>query len=447
MPRRQLTTFREIVPMPSRKLIVAGIIILAQIPISLTLACGGGAMAPTGTERLKPMMYGDYPKIPQLSELGRLLFNDPSLSASGRMSCASCHDPAHAYGSPNAMLTQPGGPNLDRLGFRNTPSLTYLHAPIPFTEHYMESQVTIGQDDEGPTGGRTWDGRVDSAAQQVAMPLTDPSEMANSSIREVGERVQKSAEAGLLRRIVSAPGKNVLDDAEQSGEWTLVAIATFLQSKNDFHPFTSKFDAWLAGDVVFSPEEERGFALFNNPQKGNCSTCHPDTQKTPLSRPPIFTDFGFVTLGVPRNRSLPANHDPQFHDLGLCGPQRTDLVEHDEYCGAFRTPSLRNVALRPAFFHNGAIHSLRDAVEFYVTRDINPEKWYPRNQAGAIQQFDDLPEKYWVNLERGNPFRPLHDGTPRLNAKEIDAIVSFLNTLTDGYVIPGREPPVAQSSK
>jgi len=433
--------------MASRKFIIAAILLLAQIPVSLTLACGGNTMAPTGTERLKPMMYGDYPKIPQLSELGRALFNDPALSASGRMSCASCHDPAHAYGSPNALLTQPGGKKMDQLGFRNTPSLTYLHAPIPFTEHYMESQVTLGQDDEGPTGGRTWDGRVDSAAQQVTMPLTDPAEMANGSIKEVGERVRKSAEAGLLRQIVSAPGKNVLTDADESGEWALVAIATFLQSKNDFHPFNSKFDAWLAGDVALSAEEERGFNLFNNPQKGNCSTCHPDTQKNALSRPPIFTDFGFVTLGVPRNRQLPVNQEPLFHDLGLCGPQRTDLMEHDEYCGAFRTPSLRNVALRPAFFHNGAIHSLRDAVEFYATRDTNPQKWYPRNQAGVVQQFDDLPEKYWPNLERGNPFRPMPDGSPRLNAQEVDALVAFLNTLTDGYVIPGHEPPVAQQAK
>ncbi len=433
--------------MLSRKLIIAAIILGAQLPISSTLACGGGEMAPTGTDRFKPMMYGDYPKIPQLSELGRLLFSDPSLSASGRMSCASCHDPAHAYGSPNARMTQPGGPKMDRIGFRNTPSLTYLHAPIPFTEHYMESQVTIGVDDEGPTGGRTWDGRVDSAARQVMMPLTDPQEMANGSVKEVGQRVRKSAEAELLRKIVSAPGRNVLDDAEETGEWASVAIATFLQSKNDFHPFTSKFDAWMAGEVAFSPEEERGFNLFSNPQKGNCATCHPAAQKTPQSRPPIFTDFGFVTLGVPRNQSLPANHDPKFYDLGLCGPQRKDLADHEEYCGAFRTPSLRNVALRPAFFHNGAIHTLRDAVEFYVTRDIDPQKWYPRDKAGAVQRFDDLPEKHWVNLERGNPFKPLSDGAPRLNAGEVDAIVSFLNTLTDGYVIPGREPPVAQISK
>jgi cytochrome c peroxidase len=390
------------------------------------------------------MLYGDYPKIPQLAELGRALFDDPSLSASGRMSCATCHDPAHAYGSPNKLLTQPGGPDLNRMGFRNTPSLTYLHAPIPFTEHYMESQVTIGQDDEGPTGGRTWDGRIDSAAHQIMMPLTDPLEMANGSAHEIGERIRVGPEAALLARIVSAPGQNVLNDPTATAEWATVALATFLQTKNDFHPFTAKFDAWLNGEVKLTPIEERGFALFNNPQKGNCASCHPDAQKTPQSRAPIFTDFGYVALGVPRNRNLPANYNPAFFDLGLCGPLRTDLKDKDEYCGAFRTPSLRNVSLRPAFFHNGAIHSLRDAVDFYVTRDTNPERWYAHTAKGQTAQPDDLPEQYWKNLERGVPFKPLPDGSPRLNKTEIDAMVAFLNTLTDGYVIPGREPPVVK---
>jgi cytochrome c peroxidase len=413
---------------------------LLLVPVS-PQACGGNEMAPTGTERFQPMMYGDYPKLPQLSELGRVLFNDPSLSASGRMSCSSCHDPAHAYGSPDALPTQPGGALMNRMGFRNTPSLTYLHAPIPFTEHFLDSQVTIGQDDEGPTGGRTWDGRVDNGAQQAMMPLTDPNEMANADLREVGERVRRSPEAALFKTIVSAPGRDVFDDPQAAGEWAAVALATFEQSRNDFHPFTSKFDAWLTGEVDLTPQEERGFDLFNNPQKGNCASCHPDGHRSAAARPPLFTDFGYSAIGVPRNRTLDANRDPNFHDLGLCGPLRTDLAKRPEYCGAFRTPSLRNVALRQAFFHNGAIHSLRDAVAFYARRDTDPAEWYPRGKDGEVEVFDDLPKAYWVNLERGVPFEPLRDGRPRLDDADVDAIVAFLRTLTDGYVIPGHEPP------
>src|SRR6185436_15728012 len=91
---------------------------------------------------------------------------------------------------------------------------------------------------------------------------------------------------------------------------------------------------------------------------------------------PAFTDHGHIAVGVPRNRELPANRDAGFHDLGLCGPERRDLVDRPEHCGAFRTPTLRNVALRQAFFHNGVLHTLDEVMLFYVTRDLDPKRWY-----------------------------------------------------------------------
>jgi len=141
---------------------------------------------------------------------------------------------------------------------------------------------------------------------------------------------------------------------------------------------------------------------------------------------------------VPRNRALPANRDPAFFDLGLCGPLRTDLVAHPEYCGMFRTPSLRNVALRQRFFHNGAIRTLRDAVAFYATRDTDPSHWYP--QSHGRPGYDDLPEKYWGNVSHEVPFQPLPGGRPRLDDREIDDIVAFLRTLTDGWKPPAGAP-------
>jgi cytochrome c peroxidase len=399
-------------------------------------ACSGGEMAPTGTDRYFPLMYGDRPTVQQLADLGRALFSDASLSASGKLSCASCHDPRHAYGNPTAFVAQIGGEHGDRVGFRNTPSLTYLHSPVPFTEHFLESEVTLGRDDEGPTGGRTWDGRIDGAAQQALMPLTDPNEMANADLPAIAARVRRDPIAARFREVASAPGEDVFDDPEATAEWAAVALATFEQTPAEFHPFTSKYDAWLRDQVELTPREQHGLALFNDPKKGNCAGCHPSSHKNPQARLPIFTDFGFVALGVPRNAALPANRDPAFHDLGLCGPLRKDLATHKEYCGAFRTPSLRNVARRQAFFHNGAIRSLRDAVAFYVTRDTAPARWYPRARDGRVQRFDDLPEDYWANLERGVPFKPFSDGRPRLNSREIDDIVAFLRTLDDGYVVP-----------
>jgi cytochrome c peroxidase len=140
-----------------------------------------------------------------------------------------------------------------------------------------------------------------------------------------------------------------------------------------------------------------------------------------------------VALGVPRNREIPANSDSGWYDLGLCGPERIDLRSRDDYCGRFRTPSLRNVATRKVFFHNGVFHSLKEAVEFYSQRDTNPEKWYPRNSQGVVLKFDDLPTKYQGNVETGSPFGKSAGAKPPLTDDEIADIVTFLETLTDGF--------------
>jgi len=95
----------------------------------------------------------------------------------------------------------------------------------------------------------------------------------------------------------------------------------------------------------------------------------------------------------------------------------------DEFCGRFMTPSLRNVAVRKAFFHNGVFHQLEEVVEFYATRDSDPAKWY---KAG---KFDDLPAEYHGNVEAGPPFR----AKAVLTDQDVRDIVAFLQTLTDGF--------------
>ena len=293
-----------------------------------------------------------------------------------------------------------------------------------------------GKDDEGPTGGRTWDGRVNSGHAQALMPLFDPNEMANSNKEEVVARLARADYVDAFRHAVSAPGEDVMADPEEVVTWMTVALATFEQSAADFHPFTSKYDAYLRDELELSAAEQRGLTLFTDMKKGNCASCHPGSHKSPQNHFPIFTDFGHVALAVPRNRALPANRDAGFRDLGLCGPLRTDLKDRPEYCGLFRTPSLRNVALRKNFFHNGALHSLRDAVAFYATRDITPARWYGRDADGQPRRYDDLPQAYWKNVNDDVPFKPKADGRPRLNDREIDDIVAFLGTLTDGYRVP-----------
>jgi cytochrome c peroxidase len=408
-------------------------VLAAAFPASVPLACSGEAMPEIGTELYHPLAYGDRPTTNDLVELGRKIFFDASLSASGRQSCASCHDPAFAFGAPNALAVQPGGPELDKFGFRSAPSLTYLHSPVAFTEHFYESEVAGTTDDEGPTGGRTWDGRVNTGHDQALMPLFDRNEMGNTDFHALLLRLKKATYAAQFRRLLSAPGEDVLDDSKASVTWLTVALEAFESSPVEFHPFTSKYDAYLRDEVDLSDAEKRGLALFNDMKKGNCAGCHTSSHKNPASHLPIFTDFGFVALGVPRNAALPANQDPAFHDLGLCGPLRSDMKAHPEYCGQFRTPSLRNVALKQSYFHNGAFHSLRDVVEFYSTRDITPERWYGRDSTGKAIRYNDLPQQYWKNVNTEPPFKPLANGKPRLNPQEIDDIVAFLRTLSDGY--------------
>jgi cytochrome c peroxidase len=148
--------------------------------------------------------------------------------------------------------------------------------------------------------------------------------------------------------------------------------------------------------------------------------------------PPQFSDFGLIAIGVPRNRALSVNRDPHFYDLGACGPERTDLKGRAEFCGIFRTPTLRNVALKKSFFHNGIYHSLDQVVRFYAERDTNPEKFYPVAK-GKVRKFDDLPQQYWANLNTDPPFDRKPGDKPALDEAEIKDVVAFLNTLTDGY--------------
>lgn len=408
-------------------------IVAAILLDAVVLACSNEAPGAVGTDTHFPMVYGDRPTVAELSAFGRQMFFDPRLSASGRQSCSSCHDPARAYGPPDRRVVQPGGAAMDRYGFRNAPSLTYLHSPIAFTEHFYEAEVSGGKDDEGPTGGRTWDGRVNNGHDQALMPLLDPNEMANTSREEVVSRLARTDYVDAFRKAVSAPGEDVMADPDDAVTWMTVALETFEQSNAEFHPFTSKYDAYLRDEIELGAAEQRGLTAFNDMKKGNCASCHPGSHKSPQNHIPIFTDFGHVALAVPRNRDLPANRDPDFHDLGVCGPLRTDLSDRPEYCGLFRTPSLRNVALRKSFFHNGSLHALRDVVDFYATRDLTPQKWYGR---GASRKYDDLPERYWKNVNSDVPFKPKADGRPRLTARDVDDIVAFLGTLTDGYVTP-----------
>lgn len=367
------------------------------------------------------------PSSAAMAAIGRAVFFDPSLSASGKMSCASCHDPRNAYGPPNDAPVQMGGRDLQRVGTRAVPSLRYAQNISPFSEHTFEE----GKDesvDQGPSGGRTWDGRASSVHDQARLPLLSPVEMANRDMSDVVEKVRRSRHAGKIRDTF---GDNVFDDLRLATTAVLLSLEVFQQSPADFYPYDSKYDAYLRGQLQLSAQEARGLELFENPRKGNCASCHPS--RIVGGAFPQFTDFGFVALGVPRNRAIPANDDPKYFDLGLCGPLRVDLSDRAEYCGLFRAPTLRNVALRRSFFHNGRFHSLEDVLKFYVQRDTHPEVWYPRGAHGTVNKFDDLPAQYRGNINRDPPFDRKPGEPPALSDAEIRDVIAFLRTLTDGY--------------
>jgi cytochrome c peroxidase len=184
---------------------------------------------------------------------------------------------------------------------------------------------------------------------------------------------------------------------------------------------------------VLSPAELRGLRLFNRFDQGNCIACHP-SGRGPDHEPPLFTDFTYDNLGVPRNTEIPGTADPAYFDLGLCGPDRTDLAERKELCGAFKVPTLRNVATRKVFFHNGRFNTLREALRFYVQRDTNPDKFYPKDASGAVRKFDDTPPELAGNVNTTEvPYDRGPGEAPRLTQAELDDLEAFLGTLTDHY--------------
>jgi cytochrome c peroxidase len=382
-----------------------------------------------GTSSIDSAFYGSFaplPSVAAMTAIGRALFFDRSLSASGRMACATCHDPAHAFGPPNALAVQRGGTDGRAPGLRAVPSLEYQQNLPPFTEHFFDSD---GNDsvDQGPAGGRMWDGRAQSAHEQARVPLLSPFEMANGTPEAVVAKVERASYAAAFR---TAFGADVFADRGQAFKAVLMALETYQQTPAEFYPYTSKYDAFLRGEASLTARELRGLAAFNDPERGNCARCHPSAIREGAL--PQFTDFGYAAIGAPRNPKIPASADPRYYDLGLCGPLRGDLIGRSEYCGLFRTPTLRNVAVKRVFLHNGVFHRLEDVVRFYAERDTSPNRWYPTGPNGVVK-FDDLPEAYRTNVDVQPPFGGHAGGSPMLSEADVRDIVAFLRTLTDGY--------------
>jgi cytochrome c peroxidase len=423
-------------------------------------AAGQSAIARAAAARL------DTPLAPlsPTARLGRKMFFDPALSASGKMSCASCHNPGRAYAPANALPTQLGGPGMKQQGDRAVPSLTYLERTPRFA---IRPDTAYDPDDGGvakaarsssrnfppvdlpnyprgmnieravPRGGMDWDGRADTLLDQPIGPLFDPREMANQNGQALLAKVKAAPYAG---EFAAQFGQQALQTPALALPGVYLALSRFLTEDRSFHPYNSKFDYYLAGRTALNEQELRGLKLFDDPKKGNCAACHLD-KPTKNRFAPVFTDYEFEALAAPRNQKLAVNRDPGFFDEGACGPARKDLAKVENFCGLFKTPTLRNVATRQVFFHNGVFHSLEEVVRFYVERETQPEKWYPRKPDGALETYNDLPPAHRVNVDVSDaPFNGHRGDRPVLNNQEIQDIVAFLKTLTDDYQETGIVP-------
>jgi len=293
----------------------------------------GADLKPINFQQWRLPELAPSPKLNQMdrkkAEIGKKLFFDPRLSGDGKMSCATCHDPEKGWADGLATAKGHDGKILARA----TPSI-----------------INVGFNDI-----LMWDGRAKTLEDQALGPITNPEEMHNSvpqlikTLKEIPGYVELFRQAYYGLPINSLTIKN-----------SIAMYQRLVVAKN------SKFDRWLAGDTAALNEQELlGLDVFTNEQKGNCARCH---------RPPNFTDNGFHNIGL---KSF-ADAKP---DLG-----RNNVIQVDITKGAFKTPTLRNVALTAPYFHDGSAKNLQEVIRHYMSGGIVKTNLSPNMKVLKINQ-------------------------------------------------------------
>jgi cytochrome c peroxidase len=368
----------------------------------------------------------DQTSLTPRERLGLRLFFDTTLSEPAGVACASCHDPRRAFtGNNSTLIGVAVGSRSDQFGTRDAPTAMYLGTAPRFGSVERDGKRV-------PAGGLFWDGRADTLEEQAKQPFFNAVEMNNADTPALIAKVAKSAYAAEFRKVW---GEVIFDNPEAALDAVAGSIAAFERTRV-FQPFTSKFDYVMRGEAQFTAPERRGLSLFTLRQKGNCAQCHSVDEASRDPQKSLFTDFGFHALGLPRSKRIPKNADAAFIDLGLCDRVPVSLAKGSKppaqdpaACGFFKTPTLRNITVTAPYMHNGFFDSLRDAVAFYATRDTDPARWYPGGK-----KFNDLPAQYHKNVNvETPPYQRRPHQRPQLTNEEIDDIVAFLFTLTDGY--------------
>jgi cytochrome c peroxidase len=422
-------------------------------------------------------------QVQQIELLGKAMLYDKELSVNRNEACNFCHMPETGFTGPVSELNRTTGsyPGSVRTRYSERKPQTHSYAPLSPVLHYNP-----GQDDL--VGGNFWDMRAtgrrlgNPAAEQAEGPPTNPVEMGlpdiacavyRASQRPYRDLFQKiwGAQAFAIawptdvEQVCSRPGppptsdpKPVhLSDADRGR-----AAATFDQmaqsiagyeASAEVTPFTSKFDAVMAGKAQFTPDEQAGYVLFRG--KANCNTCHRDGGP---GEDPLFTDFTASNIGTPANPGLPYYLEDKPDALGYAAnPAGRSFIDGGvgsflikghplsepsvpdarwvplapKTVGRFQVPTLRNVDKRPnpafvkAYGHNGYFKSLKAIVHFYNTRDV-----LPRCQANDPGEGVTC----WPAPESTANMNTKTVGNLGLTDAEENQLVSFMQTLTDGYM-------------
>jgi cytochrome c peroxidase len=370
-----------------------------------------------------------------IEELGKAIFFDQKLSVRNNQSCASCHDPNVGFTGAIPGINKAGsvypGSIKTRFGNRKPPTAAY-GGDSPVLYYDSDEQLWIG--------GMFWDGRAtgwtlgDPLAEQALGPFLNPVEQALPDKSYVVHRVCSSKYAKLFKEVW---GLAACEDVDAAYDMIGLSIAAYERS-SEVNPFNSKFDAYLNGAATLTAQEVWGLELFEG--KGQCSACHISEGDRPL-----FTDFTYDNLGVPRNPQNPFYvAGPEANPAGLLwvdpglGGFLMSIGEVSavaENMGKHKVPTLRNVDKRPgrgfakAYGHNGYFKSLKGIVNFYNTRDVKPICADP-----FTTEKDALAQGCWPVPEVAENVNSDELGDLGLTPEEEEAIVAFMMTLSDGYV-------------
>ncbi|WP_068116914.1 cytochrome-c peroxidase [Tropicimonas marinistellae] len=375
----------------------------AFCPWSPSLVCATVAMLGSGVQAA--------PAFSTPEELGAALFFDVNLSMNRTQACATCHDPSKGFTDPReteAGLAVSLGDDGTSIGDRNAPTAAYaMFAP----EFHFDAETGFFK------GGQFLDGREPDLEGQAGGPPLNPIEMGMPDKASVVARLQENAE--YVHSMEVLYGADLFDNAEAAYSAMTRAIAAFERTE-EFAPFDSKYDRFLRGEYKMTDQEELGRVLFFSQQFTNCNQCH-QLGRSAIDPQETFSNYEYHNIGVPENVALREKNgmDPGYVDTGLLQHPNVDDAAQ---AGKFKVPTLRNVAVTGPYMHNGVFDDLRTVVLFY-------------------DKYNSVAEARQINPETGEPWGvPEVDGTlsmeeleigPALDDQRVDAIVAFLETLTD----------------